>query len=358
MKKRWIVLIVVVLLIAGLAVYTFFDWGPDEMPTRNLTASERQTVDAAFNTDRLVVSTEAVYLALVGGDDVIVVGVINPVEALVPLSAASYNIPGAQLVWRPDYSAGGSAEAISPAITGVRRSVSEMEALLSRADVTADSRIVVYAAGAMHDAARFVWQMRMLGHDNVWYMDGGMNAWIAGDRTTGSGTRMADNDIRSSFTAQNYDPASFDATIYDVIHALQNPDEWVVIDTRARAEFDGEQTGSSAGAFGTGRIAGSVFIPWNAAVDPDTQLLRSQQEIEELFLDAIAGRNVIVYCQSGVRSAHTWLVLTEILGLDNVWNYDGSWIEWSYAASSFGTFAQRDLVLSLTEEWSDNNGAI
>ena len=38
---------------------------------------------------------------------------------------------------------------------------------------------------------------------------------------------------------------------------------------------------------------------------------------------------VITYCQSGVRSAHTTFVLTQLLGFKNVRNYDGSWIEWS-----------------------------
>ena len=38
----------------------------------------------------------------------------------------------------------------------------------------------------------------------------------------------------------------------------------------------------------------------------------------------------MAYCQSGVRSAHTTFVLTELLGFTNVKNYDGSWIEWSY----------------------------
>ena len=39
---------------------------------------------------------------------------------------------------------------------------------------------------------------------------------------------------------------------------------------------------------------------------------------------------IIVYCHSGVRSAHTTFVLSQLLGYNNVKNYDGSWIEWSY----------------------------
>ncbi len=34
------------------------------------------------------------------------------------------------------------------------------------------------------------------------------------------------------------------------------------------------------------------------------------------------------YCRIGERSAHTWFVLSELLGYEGVRNYDGSWTEW------------------------------
>ena len=37
---------------------------------------------------------------------------------------------------------------------------------------------------------------------------------------------------------------------------------------------------------------------------------------------------VYVYCQTGVRAAHAWFVLHDLLGLDHVENYDGSWQEY------------------------------
>ena len=36
----------------------------------------------------------------------------------------------------------------------------------------------------------------------------------------------------------------------------------------------------------------------------------------------------IVYCRIGERSSHTWFVLTHLLGMPGVRNYDGSWTEW------------------------------
>ena len=60
--------------------------------------------------------------------------------------------------------------------------------------------------------------------------------------------------------------------------------------------------------------------------------------IKELFTgdqsDLLAGQAnsflapIIAYCRIGERSAHTWFVLHELLGRDDVRNYDGSWTEW------------------------------
>jgi thiosulfate/3-mercaptopyruvate sulfurtransferase len=39
-------------------------------------------------------------------------------------------------------------------------------------------------------------------------------------------------------------------------------------------------------------------------------------------------KSVTAYCRIGERSAHTWFVLRELLGYEDVRNYDGSWTEW------------------------------
>ena len=39
-------------------------------------------------------------------------------------------------------------------------------------------------------------------------------------------------------------------------------------------------------------------------------------------------KDVITYCAVGMRSAHTWFVLSELLGYPRVRSYDGSWNEW------------------------------
>jgi len=341
--------------VIGLAVVGFVIWGG---PTSSAPDVSGSVSDYMPSSDTMIIEVDELRRAMTAeGDDLVVIGTINPDLARVPFTVPFRSISDSYLVWRPDYSGAEAESAISPAITGMRRSVAEMEELLSRAGATSDTYVVVYSADAMHDAARIVWQLRMMGHENVWYLNGGLNAWLDGNHpSTAFGTRLNDQDVVSNYSAVSYTPEDSAATLDMVVHALENPDEWIVIDTRSPEEFDGEETSSSSGAFGTGRIAGSVHINWSAAVDGDTQLIRSTAELEEIFA-VIDGRNVIVYCQSGVRSGHTWMVLTDILGLENVWNYDGSWIEWSYAASEYSDF-DGARILELIEEWTDNNGPI
>ena len=140
-------------------------------------------------------------------------------------------------------------------------------------------------------------------------------------------------------------------TIDDVIEALQSNDEWVVIDVRRPEEFSGESR--LPNAFGSGRLKGSVNVDRELVFDSAGEFL----PVEDLVVlyDFIGERKAVVYCHGGVRSAFIWTILTDI-GVD-AYHYDGSWVEWSWAASVASDYPG-DIVLSLTEEWTDNEGEI
>ena len=121
------------------------------------------------------------------------------------------------------------------------------------------------------------------------------------------------------------------ADIHDVLHALQHPYDWVIVDVRTPGEFD------------SGRIAGAVHIEWDRAVDGTGNTL-PEEELREVFAEVLDGRSIIVYCRSGARASHTLEVLGS-LGA-HVLNYEGSWNDWSHAAVAH---PERDLILSFTE---------
>lgn len=315
---------------------------------------------AYANQDAFISPAELKQLMDRNEPNLVVIGVINPTLAIIPLHAARSPIAGSFTVWRGDYSGTGSALAVAQSVSGMALSRETMENLLSRAGATPQSMIVVYALDAMHDAARFMWQIRQLGHRDVRLLDGGLNAWQAANFPTGSFARLAEQPVQTTYRAPDFDAMRGNARLGDVITALQNPNEWVVIDTRSADEFNGRPSASSRGAFGTGRLTGSVHIEWVAANAAD-RTLRTREEIAAAYSEAIRGRKVIVFCQSGVRSSHTQIILRDVLGLE-VYNYDGSWIDWSFAGSEASANQVPDIVRNQvrahTEVWTDNRGEL
>ena len=288
----------------------------------------------------------------------ILVGVSNGDEAIAPMNQAEQVNVASFVVWRPDYTGKGSTEAISKEVGSFRISKAEMENLLSKAGATAESTIVVYSVGSMHDASRFYWQLKLMGHENVKILDGGLKAWVAAGYLTGEAVRLVDENIKSAYKAASYNIGEWGVTIDELITALNNPDQWVIIDTRTKGEFEGHKS-SSANIYGTGGLKGGVHIEWINALNSDNTL-KTKAELQAIYGEVIKGKKVILLCHSGVRSAHTQSVLREMLGKDDVYNYDGAWIEWSYAASDASAddgSVDADMkakIKAVTTNWSDN----
>ena len=105
----------------------------------------------------------------------------------------------------------------------------------------------------------------------------------------------------------------------------------IIIDTRTLDEFSGKR--QKDGATQAGRIPGSHGIDWTEAIDyQGTLKFKTKDELEKIYgtLKMTQNHPIITYCHTGVRSALTTFVLTQLLDYRNVKNYDGSWTEWSF----------------------------
>ena len=107
-----------------------------------------------------------------------------------------------------------------------------------------------------------------------------------------------------------------------------------LIDVRSPDEYTGKRTHMpdypEEGALRAGHIPSAQSIPWAKAAD-DSGRFRSRDELEQLYGFIEPDDKTIVYCRIGERSSHTWFVLTHLLGIPGVRNYDGSWTEWGNA---------------------------
>jgi thiosulfate/3-mercaptopyruvate sulfurtransferase len=275
------------------------------------TSAQSKKIQEYANPDSFITPYQLNELMADEKSDVIVVGSLNPKKLDSPIS-------GSFTMWRSAYSAGNDVYPYG----GMRNKAEEMENILASYGATKKSIIVVYASNKHHDAARLWWQIKLLGHKDVRFLDGGLNAWKGAGYETGNANPKVKN---SGYKAPK--ATSVPLATLDMVKKATTSSDWLIIDTRTDAENDGSKT--KGGAAGPGTIPASLHINWTNASNEDTTL-KTAAELKAIYGDAIKGKKVIAYCQSGVRSAHTYLVLTQILGAEEVYNYDGSWIEWSY----------------------------
>ena len=202
--------------------------------------------------------------------------------------------------------------------------------LLGSRGISRDTTVVVYGDKSNWWAAYALWVFTLFGHEDVRLLDGGRAKWEAEGREY---TTEKPALLPVEYPVVERDDSSIRAYRDDVLAHLGKP----LIDVRSPEEFSGERTTAPAypeeGALRGGHIPSAVNIPWaKAAADDGT--FRRISELDALYREQAGladGDEVVAYCRIGERSAHTWFVLTHLLGFENVRNYDGSWTEWGSA---------------------------
>ena len=203
----------------------------------------------------------------------------------------------------------------------------EFGALFGSRGISSEHTIVLYGDRNNWFAAYTYWYLKYYGHDNVKLLNGPRERWITEGRPT---TADAPDYPATIFIAKSGDE-SIRAKRDEVLAALRDAHQ--LVDVRSPQEYSGELIAmpgyESEGAQRAGHIPGAKSIPWAQAVREDGTF-KSADELRDLYggKGVLNGDPIIAYCRIGERSAHTWFVLHELLGEQDVKNYDGSWTEW------------------------------
>jgi len=201
------------------------------------------------------------------------------------------------------------------------------EKLLSERGIANDDTVVLYGGNNNWFAAYAYWYFKLYGHQDVRLLDGGRKKWELESRelSTDAVSRPA-----TQYTAQDPD-TSIRAFRDEVIAAIGSKN---LVDVRSPDEFTGKISAPAhlpqEQAQVRGHIPSAKNIPWSKAANDDGTF-KADGELRSIYTGAgvdLDAKDTIAYCRIGERSAHTWFVLHELLGQQNVKNYDGSWTEY------------------------------
>ncbi|MCW2591795.1 MAG: rhodanese-related sulfurtransferase [Mycobacterium sp.] len=198
--------------------------------------------------------------------------------------------------------------------------------LLSDKGIGNDDTVILYGGNNNWFAAYAYWYFKLYGHREVKLLDGGRKKWELDGRPL-----SADKVERpaTSYTAQAPD-LSIRAFRDEVIAAIGAKN---LVDVRSPDEFSGKILAPAhlpqEQSQRPGHITGAINVPWSKAANDDGTF-KSDDDLAKLYAQAglDGAKETIAYCRIGERSSHTWFVLQELLGHQNVKNYDGSWTEY------------------------------
>ena len=194
---------------------------------------------------------------------------------------------------------------------------------MQKLGVNQDSAIVVYDKVGIYSSPRAWWMFRVMGHDQVTVLDGGLPAWIQAGYETVSA--LATPTQRGNFASQPQGGLFVDSK--DVVHALADS-TFSVIDARSAGRFKGQDPEPRAG-LRDGHMPNAVNIPYTSVLENGKMLPKSKlRNIFERYND----KKLIFLCGSGVTACVDALA-AEQAGYKDLAVYDGSWSEWGQSDS-------------------------
>lgn len=184
------------------------------------------------------------------------------------------------------------------------------------------SRVIVYDSEGLYSAARVWWMFRVMGHDDVAVLNGGLKKWKA------EGRPVTDEPAPSR-PLGHFTPRVRSGLVRDAaeVKALIGNAQTQILDARAAPRFAGSVPEPRAG-LRSGHIPSSRNVPFTTLLNADGTL-RDKHALAAVFKDAgvDTGRPVVASCGSGVTAGVIAFALAQ-LGMTDTAVYDGSWSEW------------------------------
>lgn len=254
-----------------------------------------------------------------------------PVDStLIPVDA-SWHMPADKRDARAEYDAAHIPGAIFFDIDANTKVAAHLPHMMMRSDefegavralgISNSDTLVVYDNSDVRSAARVWWNFRMMGHENVYVLDGGLQKWqTEGRPLTDAPTKRPPGKFKASLVPNRLRSQD------DLYMNLKTKTEQVV-DARAQARFEGSVPEPRKG-LRSGHIPNALNVPFATLYEND-HTLKQPDDIRAIFEGAGVdlGQPIVTSCGSGVTACVLKLALLT-LGKKDVAVYDGSWTEW------------------------------
>jgi len=197
------------------------------------------------------------------------------------------------------------------------KSPAELAEIMGAKGISDTKTIILYDDGSGKYSGRLYWVLKYLGAKDVKILDGHMDAWKA--------ARKPVTKNPSKVKAATFTPHVNKAVLASMAEVKKGGA--VIVDARSTEEYKG--TATSKTLTRKGHIPGAVNIENKKMLDAKGKL-KPAADLQKIFSAAgvTKGKEVIVYCESGVRAGIEFLALTSILKYPNVKVYDGAYLEW------------------------------
>ena len=230
------------------------------------------------------------------------------------------HIPGAVHVEYPRLTAS------RPPVMGLLPDEQHLAELFASIGLQPHHHVVAYDEEGGGKASRLLWTLDVIGHTSFSLLNGGLQAWAREGHPV--------DNAQVAPTGRVY-PVTISHAMYadrGYIQAHLHDPSMQLLDARSPGEFSGADVRARRG----GHIPGAVNVEWTRAIDQQRNLrLRSLPDLQTMYRNAglSTDKEVITYCHTHHRSAHTYIVL-KWLGYPRVKGYPGSWSDWGNAADT------------------------
>ena len=207
-----------------------------------------------------------------------------------------------------------------PPVAGLLPDEAHMSAVLSGIGFADGKHIVAYDDEGGGKAARLLWTLAAFGLEGHGMLNGGLHAWSNEGHALDTQVTKPE---ATEYQAHYHGGVVADR---DYIAARLGDEQVLILDARTQPEYHGHDVRASRG----GRIPGALHFEWTRAMDRNRNLrIREEDELRRELeaLGVTPDKEIICYCQTHHRSAHTWALLRH-LGYTRVKGYPGAWSDW------------------------------